>query len=162
MKDRFLAIVLELTNSNEQLTGFIPLQNYQVLIYSFAGLTEVEVLVMIGVWGTWVVITVLCLSPWMDRIGRRKSLFTAYGFIIAGSLITVIAWARFEARGSSVIPLGAGIIVGMFVLAFGYGGVMNTFAPVVSRELYDLASATMLMMTVRFGDHAHLHACCWC
>ena len=87
---------------------------------------------MIGVWGTWVIIAVFCMSPWFDRIGRRKSLFMAYGFIITGGLITVITWARFEAGGSKDIPLGSGIIVGMFVLCWGYGGVLNTFAPTVS------------------------------
>lgn len=75
--------------------------------------------VMIGVWGTWVIIAVFCMSPWFDRIGRRKSLFMSYAFIITGGLITVITWARFEAGGSKNIPLGSGIIVGMFVLCWG-------------------------------------------
>jgi hypothetical protein len=56
----------------------------------------------------------------------------AYAFIIAGALVTVITWARFEAGGSTDVPLGAGIIVGMFILCWGYGGVLNTFAPTVS------------------------------
>ena len=86
---------------------------------------------MIGVWGTWVIVAVFALSPWFDRIGRRKSLFLAYCFIIPGGLITVITWARFEAGGSKDIALGSGIIVGMFILVFGYGGVLNTFAPTV-------------------------------
>ena len=90
------------------------------------------ILVMIGVWGTWVIVAVFLLSPWFDRIGRRKSLFMAYSFIIPGGLITVITWARFEAGGSTNVATGAGIIVGMFVLVFGYGGILNTFAPTVS------------------------------
>ena len=79
------------------------------------------------------------MSPWFDRIGRRKSLFLAYAFIIPGGLITVITWARFEAGGSSDIALGSGIIVGMFILVFGYGGVLNTFAPTVSAHLHSNA-----------------------
>lgn len=114
------------------MTGIIPLQNYQVIIYGIAGLGPVLVLVMIGVWGTWVIVAVFALSPWFDRIGRRKSLFLAYSFIIPGGLITVISWARFEAGGSTDVAVGAGIIVGMFVLCFGYGGILNTFAPTVS------------------------------
>jgi hypothetical protein len=58
----------------------------------------------------------------------------AYAFIIAGALVTVITWARFEAGGSTDVPLGAGIIVGMFILCWGYGGVLNTFAPTVSNK----------------------------
>ena len=115
-----------------KLTGIIPLQNYQVILYGIAGLGTVLVLVMVGVWGTWVIIAVFCMSPWFDRIGRRKSLFLAYAFIIPGGLITAITWARFEAGGSTDVALGSGIIIGMFVLCWGYGGVLNTFAPTLS------------------------------
>ena len=44
-----------------QLTGIIPLQNYQVFIYGIAGLGPIMVLIMIGVWGTWVIVAVRIL-----------------------------------------------------------------------------------------------------
>lgn len=142
------------------MTGIIPLQNYQVIIYGIAGLVPVLVLVMIGVWGTWVIIAVFTLSPWFDRIGRRKSLFLVYSFIIPGGLITVISWARFEAGGSTNVATGAGIIVGMFVVCFGYGGVLNTFAPTVSCPpvlCFDEGPGVDHETPVFIRDHANLY-----
>ena len=147
-----------------QLTGIIPLQNYQVFIYGIAGLGPIMVLIMIGVWGTWVIVAVFAMSPWLDRIGRRKSLFLAYAFIIPGGLVTVITWARFEARESTDIALGSGIIVGMFILVFGYGGVLNTFAPTVSNAWHSSANSLDAdrSSTVLVRDYAYLHSRCRC
>lgn len=41
-------------------------------------------------------------------------------------------WAVFERGGSTNTGLAKGIIFGMFFMLFGYAGVLNTFAPVVS------------------------------
>lgn len=116
----------------QQLTGIIPLQNYQVFIYQICGFDAVMSLVLVGIWGTVVCIAVACMSPWFDRIGRRKSVFLAYSFIIPGALLIVIMWARFEAGGSTDLGVAKGIIFGMFFLVWGYGGILNTFAPCVS------------------------------
>ncbi|OAL27292.1 hypothetical protein AYO22_03567 [Fonsecaea multimorphosa] len=114
----------------QQLTGIIPLQNYQVFIYQICGFDAVMSLVLVGIWGTVVIIAVACMSPWFDRIGRRSSVFLAYSFIIPGALLIVIMWARFEAGGSKDLGVAKGIIFGMFFLVWGYGGILNTFAPI--------------------------------
>ncbi len=123
----------------QQLTGIIPLQNYQVIIYGICGISSTMTLVLIGVWGTVVCVAVACMSPWFDRIGRRQSVFLAYSFIIPGALLIVIMWARFEAGGSTDLSVAKGIIFGMFFLVWGYGGVLNTFAPCVSSPTLSLS-----------------------
>ena len=145
----------------QQLTGIIPLQNYQVVIYQICGFSAVMSLILIGIWGTVVCIAVACMSPWFDRIGRRASVFLAYSFIIPGALLIVIMWARFEAGGSTDTGVAKGIVFGMFFLVWGYGGVLNTFAPCVS--IFLLPQATLesgqltQSATVLFGDYANMH-----
>lgn len=56
----------------QQLTGIIPLQNYQVFIYQVCGFGPVMSLILVGIWGTMGVVAVLTLSPFFDRLGRRK------------------------------------------------------------------------------------------
>jgi MFS family permease len=114
------------------MTGVIPLQNYQVFIYKLCGFDSVMSLILTAVWGTVVVIAVVCLSPWMDRIGRRKCLFIGYSFIIPGSLIIVITWARFDAGDRTDLGIAKAIIFGMFFMVFGYAGILNAFPPCVS------------------------------
>lgn len=92
-------------------------------------------LALVGIWGTIAVIAVVVMSPWIDNIGRRKCLLTAYGIMIVGSLLTVIMWAVFENRGSTDVGLAKGIIVGMFIFLWGYAGFMNSFATVYAAEI---------------------------
>lgn len=108
-------------------------------------------LILVGVWGTIAVVAVIIVSPYFDYFGRRKmmvsltwnldrkaidtdrfSQFFSYSVIIIGSLFIVIMWAVFENKGSTNTGLAKGIIFGMFFMLFGYAGVLNTFAPVVS------------------------------
>jgi hypothetical protein len=118
-----------------QLTGIIPLQNYQVFIYNICGFSAVMSLILTAVWGTVTCLAVLFMSPWMDSIGRRKSLFLAYSFIIPGSLIIVICWARFDASGRTELGVAKAIIFGMFFMVWGYAGIYNTFVSCVSHPI---------------------------
>lgn len=138
----------------QQLTGIIPLQNYQVFIYQLCGFDSVMSLILIGIWGTVICIAVACMSPWFDRIGRRASVFLAYSFIIPGALLIVIMWARFEAGGNQDLGVAKGIIFGMFFLVWGYGGILNTFAPCVS------IPPTHLLDTAGTHSHERRHLTC--
>ena len=71
-------------------TGIIPLQNYQVILYTYLGVTNKTALVMVGVWGT--LGTIFCIfgALTFDKLGRRKSL--------VGSL-----WVQFLASIGMVI-----------------------------------------------------------
>ncbi|KAK6380205.1 hypothetical protein LTS17_005394 [Exophiala oligosperma] len=119
----------------QQLTGTAALQAYQVIIYKICGFSASFSLVLVGIWGTVVCIAVGVMSPWIDRVGRRVIMFVAYGFMIPGSLLVVILWARFDAGGDTDLGLAKGIIFGMFVVIFGFGGVTNTFAACYAAEI---------------------------
>lgn len=57
-----------------QLTGIIPLQNYQVTIYTKLGFTNVFSLILTGIWGTLGCISTITASQIVDRMGRRPLL----------------------------------------------------------------------------------------
>ncbi|KAK3650536.1 hypothetical protein LTR56_006241 [Elasticomyces elasticus] len=118
-----------------QMTGIIPLQNYQVFIYQICGFGGLMSLILTAVWGTTTCLAVLFMSPWIDRIGRRKSVFLAYGFIIPGSLIIIVTWARFDASDRTNLGVAKAIIFGMFFMLWGYAGILNTFVPCYSSEI---------------------------
>lgn len=128
----------------QQLTGTAVLQVYQVIIYRICGFSPSFSLVLVGIWGTVICVAVATMSPWIDRIGRRQTLFLAYAFMIPGSLLVVIMWARFEAGGNKDLGLAKGIIFGMFFVIFGFGGTTNTFAACVSWHLHFLCSFDVL------------------
>ena len=130
------------------MTGIIPLQNYQVVIYQKLGFSTVFSLVLTGIWGTNGCISCLCAGSIVDRLGRRPLLvsyrtlscrlasnsmtqFVAYGFQIIGGIMLVGLWAGFESGGSTNLGLGKAVIFGMFFFEFGYSGFMNTFFALV-------------------------------
>jgi hypothetical protein len=118
-----------------QFTGIIPLQNYQVTIYTKLGFSPTFALVLTGIWGTQGCCSSLAASSVVDKLGRRPLLFIAYGLMIPGGILLVGLWAGFEAGGSLNKSLGKAVIFGMFVYGFGYGGFMNTFFPAYSSEI---------------------------
>ena len=122
-----------------QFTGIIPLQNYQVTIYTKLGFTNTFALVLTGIWGTLGCFSSITASSIVDKLGRRPLLFVAYSFMIPGGCMLVGLWAGFEAGGSTNVALGKSVIFGMFFYGFGYGGFMNTFFPAVcSLSRHDL------------------------
>lgn len=71
-------------------TGIIPLQNYQVILYQYLGVTNKTALVMVGVWGT--LGTIFCIAGALsfDKLGRRKSLLTSLWVQFLASIAMVI------------------------------------------------------------------------
>jgi len=128
-------------------TGIIPLQNYQVLLYNYLGVTNKIALVMVGVWGTLGTIfcTIGALS--FDKLGRRKSLLgslwvqflASIAMVICKSLLIspdvylcritneVLGWARFQLSGNTDLLLGRFTVGFMFVYLIGYAFIMNAF-----------------------------------
>ncbi|KAK5164098.1 uncharacterized protein LTR77_010189 [Saxophila tyrrhenica] len=118
-----------------QLTGIIPLQNYQVTIYTTLGFSNVFSLILTGIWGTLGCISTATAFCVVDKLGRRPLLFIAYGFMIPGGIMLVTLWGVYEAGGSTNISIGKAVIFGMFFYGFGYGGFINTFFPAYSSEI---------------------------
>ncbi|OAG39744.1 hypothetical protein AYO21_06019 [Fonsecaea monophora] len=118
-----------------QFTGIIPLQNYQVTIYTKLGFTNVFSLILTGIWGTLGCLSTITASQIVDRLGRRHLMFVSYSFMIPGGILLVALWASFEATHSTNFSLGKAVIFGMFFYGFGYGGFMNTFFPVYCTEI---------------------------
>lgn len=117
-----------------QLTGIIPLQNHQVVIYQKLGFSQVFSLVLTGIWGTNGCFSAVVASVFVvDKLGRRPLLFVAYSFMIVGGIMLVGLWAGFENGGSTNLSLGKAVIFGMFFFEFGYAGFMNTFFATVSK-----------------------------
>jgi len=71
-------------------TGIIPLQNYQVILYQYLGVTNKMALVMVGVWGT--IGTIFCIigALTFDKLGRRKSLMGSLWVQFLASIAMVI------------------------------------------------------------------------
>lgn len=71
-------------------TGIIPLQNYQVILYQYLGITNKMALVMVGVWGT--LGTIFCIAGALsfDKLGRRKSLLGSLWVQFLASIAMVI------------------------------------------------------------------------
>lgn len=139
-----------------RLTGVIPIQNYQVIIYQRLGFSNLLSLVLTGVYGTIATASAIMAMFFCDRIGRRKLVvswpstyhlrssetgpscfndvlpqFVAYAIMISASLILVVLWARYEASGSTSRGLGIGVVFSIYYFSCGYSGPMNTFWPTV-------------------------------
>lgn len=71
-------------------TGIIPLQNYQVILYQYLGVTNKMALVMVGVWGT--IGTIFCIigALLFDKLGRRVSLLSSLWVQFLASIAMVI------------------------------------------------------------------------
>lgn len=67
--------------------------------------------------------------------------FISYFFIIVGGLTTVTLWARYEVTGSP--SLGRGVIAGMFLVSFGYGGPCNAFLSIYPAEIMPTSIRTV-------------------
>jgi MFS family permease len=75
-------------------TGIIPLQNYQVILYQYLGVTNKMALIMVGVWGT--IGTIFCVigALTFDKLGRRKSLMGSLWVQFLASIAMVICKHR--------------------------------------------------------------------
>jgi MFS family permease len=109
------------------------LVNYQVVIYQTIGFSNVMSLVFTGIFGTVSTSAVVTLGFLFDRIGRRGSLFMAYGIMIPGLCVTIGLWSAFESSGSP--SMAKGVLVGIYLTCFGFSAVMNTFGPVYGSEI---------------------------
>ncbi|EXJ56040.1 hypothetical protein A1O7_08971 [Cladophialophora yegresii CBS 114405] len=119
----------------QQLTGVIPIQNYQVQVYQSLGFSNILSLVLTGIYGTVATASAVLAMLLCDRIGRRKLVFVAYGLMIPASLVLVILWSRFEASGNTNRGLGIGVVFAIYLFSCGYSGPMNTFWPTYSAEI---------------------------
>jgi Sugar (and other) transporter len=128
-------------------TGIIPLQNYQVILYTYLGVTNKTALVMVGVWGTCGTIFCTIGALLFDKLGRRKSLLgslwvqflASIAMVICKSLLIgpnvylcritngVLGWARFQLSSNTDLLLGRFTVGFMFVYLIGYAFIMNAF-----------------------------------
>ena len=111
----------------QQLTAIIPLQNYQVILYTSLGISGKIPLVLVGVWGTLGVIFSCGVAWFFDRLGRRKSFFISMSGVCVGSIMLVALWARYEKSGDTNKMLGDLALWSMFVYLVGYAWILNSF-----------------------------------
>lgn len=71
-RKRFLLVCLFAVGC--QLTGIIPLQNYQVILYGQLGMSPVMSLILTGVYGTVGSISALYAAFCFDKVGRRVTI----------------------------------------------------------------------------------------
>lgn len=74
-RKRFLLVCLFSVSC--QLTGIIPLQNYQVILYGQLGLDHVMSLIVTGVWGVVGSVSALYAAFCFDKVGRRVTIVSA-------------------------------------------------------------------------------------
>src|ERR1700755_2747086 len=74
----------------QMFTGIIPLQNYQVILYQYLGVTNKTALVMVGVWGTCGTIFCIFGALSFDKLGRRKALLLSLWVQFLASIAMVI------------------------------------------------------------------------
>lgn len=119
----------------QQLTAIIPLQNYQVILYTSLGLGGKIPLILVGVWGSLGVMFACGGAFFFDRIGRRKSFFISMSGVLVGSVMLVIFWARYEKSGNTNKTLGDLALWSMFVYLVGYAWILNSFGYAYSPEI---------------------------
>jgi Sugar (and other) transporter len=119
----------------QQLTAIIPLQNYQVILYTSLGIKGKIPLVLVGVWGSLGVIFACGGAYFFDKIGRRKSFFISMSGVCIGSIMLVAFWARYEASGNKNKTLGDLALWSMFVYLVGYAWVLNSFGYAYAPEI---------------------------
>ncbi|KAK5173550.1 uncharacterized protein LTR77_002231 [Saxophila tyrrhenica] len=137
----------------QQLTAIIPLQNYQVILYTSLGVTGKTPLIMVGVWGTLGVIFSCGGAYFFDKLGRRKSFFISMTGVLLGSIMLVIFWARFEASGNTNKTLGSLALWAMFVYLVGYAWILNSFGYAYTPEI--LVSTYVFMLDMWEGRTKH-------
>lgn len=119
----------------QQLTAIIPLQNYQIILYTSLGMSGKVPLVLVGVWGTLGVIFACGGAYFFDKLGRRKSFFISMTGVLIGSIMLVIFWARYEKTGNTVKILGKLALWSMFVYLVGYAWILNSFGYAYTPEI---------------------------
>lgn len=62
------------TDASPRMTGIIPIQNYQVVIYEKLGFTNVFSLILTGIWGTNGCFSALIAITVVDKLGCRPLL----------------------------------------------------------------------------------------
>ncbi|KIW85243.1 hypothetical protein Z517_00633 [Fonsecaea pedrosoi CBS 271.37] len=122
---RFVLIIAFYTF--QQLTGIVPLQNYQVLLYAALGIGNKMSLVLVGVWGMVTIISTCCGTYYFDKIGRKKSFYISITIVMIASTLLTAFWASYEKSGNTNATLGKLGVWSMFLFMFGYAWVMNAF-----------------------------------
>ncbi|OQV10459.1 hypothetical protein CLAIMM_14453 [Cladophialophora immunda] len=117
------------------LSGVIVIQNYQVILYTNVGFSNVMSLILTGVWGCVGTLSAVYAALCFDLMGRRPTMFISYFLIVAGTLTTCITWAVYENGGSTNRSLAKGIIAAMFFVGLGYGGPANAFLATYPAEI---------------------------
>ncbi|EXJ54852.1 uncharacterized protein A1O5_12918 [Cladophialophora psammophila CBS 110553] len=117
------------------LSGVIVIQNYQVILYTNVGFSNVMSLILTGVWGCVGTLSAIYAALCFDLMGRRPTMFISYFLIVAGTLTTCITWAIYENGGSTNRSLAKGIIAAMFFVGLGYGGPANAFLATYPAEI---------------------------
>jgi hypothetical protein len=110
-------------------TGIIPLQNYQVIVYTALGMSNKLSLILTGVWGTTGTVVNISSALIMDRISRRACFFIAISICLVGSILLTGFWAAFDASGSQSALYGRLSIFAMFVYLVGESTLPNTCYP---------------------------------
>ncbi|KIW89540.1 uncharacterized protein Z519_09696 [Cladophialophora bantiana CBS 173.52] len=113
--------------TGQQLTGVIPLQNYQVIVYGSLGISGKLPLVLVGIWGTVGVLSNIPGAWFFDKWGRRRMMFIALGIIIPSSILLCAFWASFENTNNLNKTYGILAVVAMFLFLVGYGVIFNSF-----------------------------------
>ncbi|OAP65560.1 hypothetical protein AYL99_01532 [Fonsecaea erecta] len=123
-KRLYIAFILV---TGQQLTGVIPLQNYQVIVYGSLGVAGKLPLVLVGIWGT---VGVCCNIPgawYFDRWGRRRVMLISLGIIIPASVLLCAFWATFQNTNNTNKTYGILAVVAMFLFLVGYAVIFNSF-----------------------------------
>ncbi|CAO2653519.1 Nn.00g029300.m01.CDS01 [Neocucurbitaria sp. VM-36] len=119
----------------QQFTGIIPLAGYQVIIYQMLGYGPVISLVLTVVYGVATTLGVISCGFWLDKVGRRTALLACYLAMIPSMALLVGFWVAFEKSGNQDLGLAKGILIGVFLTAFAFSGVMNAFGPTYASEI---------------------------
>ncbi|KAF2273803.1 MFS transporter [Westerdykella ornata] len=119
----------------QQFTGIIPLAAYQVIIYQMLGVRAVTSLILTVVYGIATTLGVITCGFWLDKVGRRPALLACYAGMIPSMGLIVGFWIGFEKSGNQNLGLVKGVLVGIYLVAFIFSGVMNAFGPTYASEI---------------------------
>ncbi|OAL39647.1 hypothetical protein AYO20_01044 [Fonsecaea nubica] len=123
-KRLYIAFILV---TGQQLTGVIPLQNYQVIVYGSLGVGGKLPLVLVGIWGTVGVCSNIPGAWYFDRWGRRRVMLVSLAIIIPSSILLSAFWASFEKSDNLNKTYGILAVVAMFLFLVGYSVIFNSF-----------------------------------
>lgn len=105
----------------QNLNAIISLQNYWIILYKSLGLAGKMSLILVGVWGTTMLIISLFGAYFFDKLERRINFFISLGGVIIENVMLVVFWARYEASGNMNKTLGNSDMFAIFFFLAGYG-----------------------------------------